>query len=123
MTRCLDPPGLLPERLSRHSQAEYPGSRGDFDLFNDGTLKLVMAPGHAPGQQVLIIDLPNRGRVCLVADTDHQRDMVRCLGTGALAMSTTRMRRKQLERSGVPLFFCHDPDDFSKLPQGGRFWD
>jgi hypothetical protein len=33
---------------------------GDFDLFNDGTLKLVMAPGHAPGQQVLIIDLPNR---------------------------------------------------------------
>ena|SRR5882757_9973624 len=33
-----------------------------------------MAPGHAPGPQVLIIDLPNRGRVCLAADTDHQRD-------------------------------------------------
>jgi N-acyl homoserine lactone hydrolase len=87
-----------------------------------------MAPGHAPGQQVLIIDLPNRGRVCLAADTDHQRDgfdnmvpMPWDWSTGA--MSTTRMRRKQLERSGVPLFFCHDPDDFSKLPQGGQFWD
>jgi N-acyl homoserine lactone hydrolase len=87
-----------------------------------------MAPGHSPGQQVLIIDLPNRSRDCLAADTDHQRDgfdnmvpMPWDWSTGA--MSTTRMRRKQLERSGVPLFFCHDPDDFSKLPQGGQFWD
>jgi N-acyl homoserine lactone hydrolase len=34
----------------------------------------VKTPGHAPGHQVLIVDLPNRGRVCLAADTGHQRD-------------------------------------------------
>jgi glyoxylase-like metal-dependent hydrolase (beta-lactamase superfamily II) len=30
---------------------------GDFDLFNDGALKLVKTPGHSPGHQVLIVDL------------------------------------------------------------------
>jgi N-acyl homoserine lactone hydrolase len=36
-------------------------------------------------------------------------------------MSTTRMRMKQLERSGVPLFLCYDASDFAKLPQNGEF--
>ncbi|SEC99231.1 N-acyl homoserine lactonase family protein [Bradyrhizobium erythrophlei] len=101
---------------------------GDFDLFGDGSLKLITAPGHSPGQQVLVVDLPNRGRICLAADTGHQRDgfenMVPMPWDWSIsAMSMTRMRMKQLERSGVPLFFCHDMDDFSKLPQGGKFWD
>jgi N-acyl homoserine lactone hydrolase len=39
------------------------------------------------------------------------------------AMPMTRMRVKQPERSAVPLLFCHDIDELSKLPQGGRFWD
>src|SRR5215469_13825649 len=101
---------------------------GDFDPFNDGTLKLVKTPGHAPGHQVLIVDLPNRGRVCLAADTGHQRDGFDNMvpmpwDWSTSAMSVTRMRMKQLERSGIPLFFCHDAGDFAKLPQGGQFWD
>ena len=39
------------------------------------------------------------------------------------AMSMTRMRMKQMERSGVPLFFSHEGQDFAKLPQNGIFWD
>jgi N-acyl homoserine lactone hydrolase len=101
---------------------------GDFDLFNDGTLRLVKTPGHAPGHQVLIVDLPNRGRVCLAADTGHQRDGFDNMvpmpwDWSTSAMTMTRMRMKQLERSGIPLFFCHDAGDFAKLPQGGQFWD
>jgi N-acyl homoserine lactone hydrolase len=100
----------------------------DFDLFHDGTLKLVKTPGHSPGHQVLIVDLANRGRVCLAADTGHQRDGFENMvpmpwDWSTSAMTTTRMRMKQLERSGVPLFFCHDAGDFAKLPQGDQFWD
>jgi len=101
---------------------------GDLDLFDDGSLRLVKTPGHTPGQQVLIADLPNRGRICMAADTGHQRagfeNMVPMpWDWSTSAMSMTRMRMKQLERSGVPLFFCHDADDFAKLPSGGTFWD
>jgi N-acyl homoserine lactone hydrolase len=38
-------------------------------------------------------------------------------------MSMTWMRMKQLERSGVPVFLCHDPEDFAKLPKGNECWD
>lgn len=101
---------------------------GDYDLFSDGTLMLMKAPGHSPGQQVLVANLPNRGRVCLAADTGHQRDGFDNMvpmpwDWSASSMSMTRMRMKQLERSGVPLFFCHDAEDFAKLPQNGTFWD
>jgi N-acyl homoserine lactone hydrolase len=101
---------------------------GDFDLFDDGTLRLLKTPGHSPGHQVLIVNLANRGRVCLAADTGHRRDGFENMipmpwDWSASAMSMTRMRMKQLERSGIPLFLCHDANDFVKLPQKGEFWD
>jgi hypothetical protein len=39
------------------------------------------------------------------------------------AMSLTRMRMKQLARSGVPVLLCHEAQDFAELPQNGQFWD
>jgi N-acyl homoserine lactone hydrolase len=101
---------------------------GDIDLFADGSLQLIKTPGHAPGHQVLVLSLPNRGRICLAADTGHQRDGFEKMipmpwDWSTSAMSMTRMRMKQMERSGIPLFFCHDAGDFAKLPQDGQFWD
>ena len=101
---------------------------GDIDLFADGSLQLIKTPGHAPGHQVLVLSLPNRGRICLAADTGHQRDGFEKMlpmpwDWSTSAMSMTRMRMKQMERSGIPLFFCHDGGDFAKLPQDGQFWD
>jgi N-acyl homoserine lactone hydrolase len=101
---------------------------GDFDLFEDGTLRLLKTPGHTPGHQALVVNLPNRGRICMAADTGHQRSGFDTLvpmpwDWSTSAMTMTRMRMKQLERSGVPLFLCHDAGDFAKLPQNGEFWD
>ena len=54
-----------------------------------GTLRLVKAPGHAPGHQVPDCRPAEPRRVCLAADTGHQRDgfetWCRCPGTGAPA--------------------------------------
>jgi|HubBroStandDraft_4_1064222.scaffolds.fasta_scaffold989982_2 N-acyl homoserine lactone hydrolase len=61
---------------------------GDFDLFNDGILKLVKTPGHAPGHQVLIVDLPNRGRVWRripVISATASTTWYRCRGIAARA--------------------------------------
>lgn len=101
---------------------------GDYDLFNDGSLKLLRTPGHTPALQVMLVNLANRGPICLASDTGHQRDGFENMipmpwDWSASAMSLTRMRMKQLERSGVPLFLCHDAGDFAKLPQNGEFWD
>jgi glyoxylase-like metal-dependent hydrolase (beta-lactamase superfamily II) len=101
---------------------------GDFDLFGDGTLRLIKTPGHAPGHQMLVLDLPHRGRVCLAADVGHLRDGFENMvpmpwDWSTSAMTVSRMRLKQMERSGVPAFLCHEAGDFAKLPGGGEFWD
>lgn len=101
---------------------------GDFDLFDDGAIRLLKTPGHTIGHQSLVLNLSNRGRICLGADIGHQRDGFENMipmpwDWSVEAMSITRKRMQQLERSGIPLFLCHDAEDFAKLPRNGEFWD
>lgn len=101
---------------------------GDYDIFGDGTFRLIKAPGHAPGMQVLFVTLPHRGRFILGADIAHQRDQFEALipmpwDWSCNAMTSSRKKIKQLERSGIPLYLCHEPSEFEALPQHGRYWD
>lgn len=101
---------------------------GDFDLFDDGTMRLIRTSGHTPGHQALILDLPQRGKLCLGADVGHLRDGYEAMvpmpwDWSASAMTLTRLRMKQLERAGVPVFLCHEAKDFAKLPNSGAFWE
>ena len=91
-------------------------------------MQLLKRPGHTPGHQALILTLAQRGRICLGADVGHQRDGYEAMvpmpwDWSTSAMTTTRMRMKLLERAGVPVFLCHEAQDFAKLPSGGTYWD
>jgi glyoxylase-like metal-dependent hydrolase (beta-lactamase superfamily II) len=44
---------------------------GDHDVFGDGKVRIISAPGHTPGHQVLFIDLENTGPVVLSGDLYH----------------------------------------------------
>ena len=44
---------------------------GDHDVFGDGSVKIIFAPGHTPGHQVLWVDLENYGPVLLSGDLYH----------------------------------------------------
>ena len=73
---------------------------GDCDLFDDGSLRLLKTPGHSPGHQALILNLPQRGKICLGADVGHQKDGFEAMvpmpwDWSTSAMSLTRMRMKQ----------------------------
>lgn len=46
---------------------------GDYDVFGDGSVKLIYAPGHTPGHQVLLIAMENTGQVLLSGDLYHTR--------------------------------------------------
>jgi glyoxylase-like metal-dependent hydrolase (beta-lactamase superfamily II) len=41
---------------------------GDHDVFGDGSVVMLEAPGHSPGHQTLLIDLPVTGNVILAGD-------------------------------------------------------
>jgi N-acyl homoserine lactone hydrolase len=55
---------------------DYLELTGDADLFEDGLLRVVRLPGHTPGSQGLVVDLPDRGRVAFVGDAAHLPEQV-----------------------------------------------
>jgi len=44
---------------------------GDKDLFGDGSLTILSTPGHTPGHESLLVDLPKTGYVVLSGDVVH----------------------------------------------------
>ena len=47
---------------------------GEHDVFGDGRVRLIPAPGHTPGHQVLFVDLDEEGPVVLAGDLYHFRE-------------------------------------------------
>lgn len=45
--------------------------QGDFDVFGDGSVKIISTPGHTPGHQSLLVRLPKTGPVVLSGDIAH----------------------------------------------------
>jgi N-acyl homoserine lactone hydrolase len=44
---------------------------GDYDVFGDGSVKIISTPGHTPGHQSLLVRLPKTGPVVLSGDIAH----------------------------------------------------
>ena len=47
---------------------------GEHDVFGDGRVRIIPAPGHTPGHQVLFVDLAEEGPVVLAGDLYHFRE-------------------------------------------------
>ncbi len=47
---------------------------GDLDVFGDGSVTIISTPGHTPGHQSLLVNLPRTGWVILTGDAAHFRD-------------------------------------------------
>jgi N-acyl homoserine lactone hydrolase len=47
---------------------------GDHDVFGDGSVMIISTPGHTPGHESLLVDLPNTGWLLLSGDVAHFRD-------------------------------------------------
>src|ERR1700744_3398928 len=52
---------------------EHPVTKldGDYDVFGDGAVMIISTPGHAPGNQALLVRLPKTGPVVLSGDAVH----------------------------------------------------
>ena len=69
-----DDPGtafFYPEFYAALADAPTVTLDGDHDVFGDGTVRIISAPGHTPGHQVLLVDLAETGKVLLSGDLWH----------------------------------------------------
>jgi N-acyl homoserine lactone hydrolase len=65
--------GYSPSLYECFTQAKVERMDGDFDVFGDGSVKVISTPGHTPGHCSLQVRLPKAGRILLSGDVAHYR--------------------------------------------------
>ncbi len=65
--------GAPPPLLSSAGKAHTHMIDGDFDVFGDGSVKIIQAPGHTPGHQVLLVRPKGSQPILLAGDLWHSR--------------------------------------------------
>ncbi|CRG85136.1 carboxymuconolactone decarboxylase [Talaromyces islandicus] len=108
------------------------------DIFNDGTVNIVHAPGHLPGHINLLIKTSSGAQIYLAGDACHDRRIMRgeleigewrdtagqicCIHADRKKAEETIEKIRQLEISGVEVIFAHDIEWEENMENRSRFW-
>lgn len=107
-------------------QADMKFLEGDHDVFGDGTVQLIYAPGHTTGHQVLLLELENTGKLMLSGDLYHTRANRRLRRAPTFNVDAEQTHRSMdkiealLTETGATLWIEHDKalaDSLKKAPQ------
>ena len=94
----------------------------DKDVFGDGTVMMLRAPGHTPGHSILLVRLKEMGPVLLSGDAVHFLENYDYEGVPGFNFDRAQtiasiQRIKQLQKNLLAtLIIQHDPRDIGKLP-------
>jgi glyoxylase-like metal-dependent hydrolase (beta-lactamase superfamily II) len=87
---------------------------GDHDVFGDGSVRIVFAPGHTPGHQALLVNLEKTGPVLLSGDLYHFRESRALRRTPTFNFDAAETLRSMdtvealLKKTGATLWIEHD---------------
>jgi len=102
---------------------------GDHDVFGDGSVKLISAPGHTPGHQVLLVNLENTGKILLSGDLYHTRanrklQRVPTFNTDAeQTLASMKKVEQLLATTGATLWIEHDKALADTLKKAPEYYD
>jgi glyoxylase-like metal-dependent hydrolase (beta-lactamase superfamily II) len=102
---------------------------GDYDVFGDGTVRILQTPGHTPGHQVLMLRLSKSGVVLLSGDLYHTmenrrlRRVPRVNTERADTLASIDRFEHLAQNTRARVIVQHDPDAFHSLPKFPRYLD
>jgi N-acyl homoserine lactone hydrolase len=67
-------PYVNPDSFSAYKTAKTQMIDGDYDVFGDGSVRILKTPGHTPGHQSLLVRLKKAGTVIISGDLFHLHD-------------------------------------------------
>jgi glyoxylase-like metal-dependent hydrolase (beta-lactamase superfamily II) len=118
-----------PNTFSGYKAAKTQTIDGDHDVFGDGSVRILKAPGHTPGHQVLEIKLKKSGTVILSGDLYHLRAnrKYRRMPVFNVERADTLASIDRIEKiianTKARLIIQHDPADFKSLPKFPAYLD
>jgi glyoxylase-like metal-dependent hydrolase (beta-lactamase superfamily II) len=109
-----EPPALLSASTTAHVRE----IDGTVDLFGDGTVTIIQAPGHTPGHQVLLVRASGQQPILLAGDlwtsrSNYETNRVPRFDTSRA--DTIESRKKILaivQTEGAVIWISHEPKDF-----------
>ena len=121
--------GYDPSLFSALEDSERVLLNGDYDVFSDGTVRIIATPGHTPGHQVLLVDLAETGPVLLSGDLYHfeeSRAWRRVPTFNVDAQQTLASMDKVellLEETAATLWIEHNLELANRLRKAPEFYD
>lgn len=107
--------GLSPSSYMALAKADHVILDGDYDVFGDGRVKLIAAPGHTPGHQLLWLDLDEMGPLLLSGDlyhdqkSRHERHVPSFNTDREQTLASMDKVEHFLKETGTTLWISHDP--------------
>lgn len=100
----------------------------NLDLFGDGRVCLEHLPGHTPGLQIAVLDLPVSGKIVLASDAAALSDN---LLQGIVARNIYQLhpyldslhRLQELHKSGALIICGHDPQQWNSLKLAPAYYE
>ena len=95
---------------------------GDKDVFGDGSVVMMRAPGHTPGHSILLVQLKEKGAVLLTGDLVHFRENYEAGGVPsfnfdrAQTVASIERLKKLAANLKATVVIQHDMRDIEKLP-------
>lgn len=102
---------------------------GDWDVFGDGSVRIISTPGHTPGHASLLVNLRNSGPILLTGDLYHlteSREHRRIPAFNTDPEETLRSMDKfeaLASKTGARVIIQHEPDDIAGLPKSPDYLD
>ena len=102
---------------------------GDFDVFGDGRVMILRAPGHTPGHRILLVKLPKSGPVLLSGDLFHTRENYEQSRVPTVNVDRADTLASISRFAGLATFrharvvVQHAPEDFAAMPVFPAFLD
>lgn len=100
----------------------------NYDLFGDGTIKLLYTPGHAPGHMSMVLNLQETGPMILTADAAYVMEHYNNLALPGLLHSASdcaesvQKLRRTAEALDAMVVTGHDPDEWPKFKKAPDYY-
>lgn len=123
------PFGVDAEAIAPLARAKVEASDEDRDVFGDGSVRILKAPGHTPGSRMLLVRLPKTGPVLISGDLFHTRENFEkgLVPAVNLSRADTVASAQRFNRLAANLHarvvIQHAPEDFASMPAFPRFLD
>lgn len=102
---------------------------GDKDVFDDGSVQILRAPGHTPGNRMLLVKLAKQGVVLISGDLYHTRQnyeksLIPSVNSSRAETLASMDRFHRLAKNThARVVIQHAPEDFAAMPAFPKYLD